>query len=79
MGSQKHIYESVSSSGSHRVCTIRLSVAGSSSYGFGLGRVCSSALFFFLPIRRDLSPNNNKGSTLALNEFDEGEYNGEWI
>ena len=37
MDSQKHIYEYVSSSGSHRVCTIRLSIAGSSSYGFGLG------------------------------------------
>ena len=33
MGSQKHIYEYVSSSGSYRVCTIRLSVAGYSSSG----------------------------------------------
>ena len=47
-----------SSSGPHRVCIIRLSVAGYSSYRFGLGRVCSSALFFSLPIRRDLSLNS---------------------
>ena len=33
MGSQKHIYEYVSSSGSYRACTIRLSVAGYSSSG----------------------------------------------
>ena len=33
MDSQKHIYEYVSSSGSYRVCTIRLSVAGYSSSG----------------------------------------------
>ena len=96
MGSQKHIYEYVSSSGSYRAYTIRLSAVGyspsgsyraytirlsavgyspsssyraytirlsaveyspSGSYRFGLGRVCSSALFFSLPIRRDLSPN----------------------
>ena len=60
MGSQKHIYKYVSSSGSYRACTIRLSAVGyspSGSYRFGLGRVCSSALFFSLPIRRDLSPN----------------------
>ena len=49
-----------SSSGSYRAYTIRLSEVGfspSGSYRFGLGRVCSSALFFSLPIRRDLSPN----------------------
>ena len=50
-----------SSFGSHRVCIIRLSVAEYSSSGFGLGRDCSSALFFSLPIRRDLSPNRGKG------------------
>ena len=33
MDSQKHIYEYVSSSGSHRVCTIRLSIAEYSSSG----------------------------------------------
>ena len=42
MGSQKHIYEYVSSSGLDRVCTIRLSVAGDSSSGSH--RVCTIRL-----------------------------------
>ena len=50
MDSQKHIYEYVSSSGSHRVCTIRLSVAGYSSSGS----------YRVYTIRRDLSPNIDK-------------------
>ena len=72
MDSQKHIYEYVSSSGSYRAYTIRLSVAeysSSGSYRACIIRLsvagyssyrCSSALFFSLPIRRDLSPNNHK-------------------
>ena len=65
MDSQKHIYEYVSSSGSYRVCTIRLSVAGYSASGSH--RVCtiwlsvvgysSSGSHRVYTIRRDLFPN----------------------